>query len=79
MAEDKNEALLKQAAERFKHIHLVDKEERELADYDLRFAINKDNCQWPEKVRRLREDANPPRPCISINKILIDNWKFFNT
>lgn len=71
MPEDskKNQGILKLAAKRFKHVYNVEGQERKAKDYDLRFSINDDNCQWPEEVRKIREDADPPRPCLSINKI----------
>jgi hypothetical protein len=69
MPEKNQDALLKLAAERFKNISTIEKDERLAKDYDLRFAINEDNCQWSKEIKDFREKSDPPRPCISINKI----------
>lgn len=65
----KNEDLLDQARNRFRVARRADKGERALAEEDIRFAINDDGCQWDDKVRKIREGASPPRPCLVMNKI----------
>jgi len=64
----KKDALLRQARLRFNAARKMDKEERKLADDDTRFAINDEGCQWDKKTREIREGANPPRPCLVMNK-----------
>lgn len=64
----KKDALLRQARLRFNSARKIDKRERQLADQDTRFAINDEGCQWDETTREIREGANPPRPCLVMNK-----------
>ena len=64
----KKDALLRQARLRFNAARKIDKRERQLADQDTRFAINDEGCQWPKKTREIREGANPPWPCLVMNK-----------
>jgi hypothetical protein len=64
----KKEALLRQARLRFNSARKIDKKERLLAEQDTRFAINDEGCQWDKKTREIREGANPPRPCLVMNK-----------
>ena len=44
---------------------------------DLRFGLADD--QWPEKLRRLREDdGDGPRPCLTVNKIPVHGRQIIN-
>ena len=63
----KYDDIIAQAAERFKQIVEIDRNERELADDDIRFAVNDEGCQWPVDLRKEREDDE--RPCLVNNKI----------
>ena len=65
----KNSAILEQARDQFRVDRRADKRERTLAEDDIKFAINDDGCQWDRKVRQIRESAQPPRPCLVMNKI----------
>lgn len=65
---EKDDKLLRQARSRFHSARKSDKRERQLADEDTRFAINDEGCQWDKKTREIREGANPPRPCLVMNK-----------
>ena len=65
----KKEDILELAAERFKVCAEYDRDEREMADEDLRFAVNDEGCQWDKGVKESREGDSPPRPCLVLNKI----------
>lgn len=65
----KHEDILSLAAERWKFAVDEDQEGRDLFDKDLRFAMNIDGCQWDKNTRDKRENDNPPRPCLTINKL----------
>lgn len=65
----KNDDILEQARKRFAAAETADKNEREEADTDNRFAINYEGCQWPNTIRQTRESSKPPRPCLSLNKM----------
>jgi hypothetical protein len=65
----KNEELIRKAIERFEDSSTEDQEEREFYDDDVKFAINYEECQWPEEMRQSRLNDSPPRPCLVINKI----------
>lgn len=69
MTKKENEEILRLAIDRFHNSYDSDKEERKLAEDDTKFAINDENCQWPAAVWKQRTEANPPRPCLVINKI----------
>ena len=64
-----DDEILRLARERFNRAYESDKDERELARDDLRFAINDEECQWPSDVRDARLNDPNPRPCLVINKI----------
>ncbi|MBF0119984.1 MAG: hypothetical protein HQK79_14210 [Desulfobacterales bacterium] len=66
---DNEEEILRIARERFKQAYDSDSRERELAEYDLRFAIDDEGCQWDENIRASRQNDISPRPCLVINKI----------
>ena len=61
--------ILRLARERFKTARDSDKDERREAYDDICFAVNDNKCQWPETIRRSREEDDPPRPCLVLNKI----------
>lgn len=65
----KDEDLLRLARDRFTNAVDADKDDRKQADDDIRFAINHEGCQWPSKIRALRENSDPIRPCLVLNKI----------
>lgn len=56
--------LLKVARERFTEALSVDRDNREQAVDDLQFLAGE---QWPEEVKKAREDAE--RPCLTINRL----------
>lgn len=59
--------LLATARERFKRALEAEAENRRLALEDLRFGALE---QWPEQVRRAREqDPNGARPCLTVDKL----------
>ena len=63
----KHDDILQQAAKRFKLVAEQERDEREHADDDIRFASNDDGCQWPAELRKVREGDS--RPCLVLNKI----------
>lgn len=63
----RNDDILAQAAERFKLVADYDRDEREQADDDIRFACNDDGYQWPDDLKAERESDG--RPCLVLNKI----------
>jgi hypothetical protein len=65
--DNKHDDILDQAADRFKLATDHDRDEREKADDDIRFASNDDGCQWPDQLRKEREGDD--RPCLVLNKI----------
>lgn len=60
----KNDALVRVAKERLEDCWSYDKQNREDAFSDLKFAAGD---QWPDDVRRAREASN--RPVITVNKL----------
>lgn len=66
---DKHKDILNLAAERYKFAIDEDREDRNLYDKDVRFAVDLDGCQWDAKVKATREGDTPPRPCLAPNKI----------
>lgn len=69
LSEKAEQAIIEQALSQYKEGFDADKSEIELAQKDLEFAHNENNCQWDSKVKQAREQDNPPRPCLSLNKI----------
>ena len=61
--------ILQAAKDNFANSLDSDRDERKLAYDDVRFAINDDECQWPSKIKQNRENENPPRSCLVMNKI----------
>lgn len=68
-AKKKYDDILEQARQHFKSAYDADQDERKKSLEDTRFAIDDDGCQWDKDVRAIRESDNPPRPCLSLNKI----------
>ncbi len=62
--EDQDQALLEEARKRFKQCEEAEDGLRQEALDDLKFRAGE---QWPDKVRRIREESSPPRPCLTIN------------
>jgi hypothetical protein len=62
----KKEDFLRKARERFSRARDADKDEREDFKKDMKFFHGD---QWPQDVRVMRENADPPRPCLVINKV----------
>src|SRR6185369_2116441 len=59
--------LIAEAQKRFKVCEEAEHDQRLDALDDLRFRANDNGSQWPEKHRMIRENSNPPRPCLTIN------------
>jgi len=65
----RDEDILQQAGKRFREAWDADKDERAMIDEDVRFAINDEDCQWPQEILDKRRNQSPARPCLTINKI----------
>lgn len=63
----KDEEILSESKKRFQSIMTAEKEIRESALEDIRFAYNVDGGQWEEYVRVGRQ--NDKRPCLTFNKL----------
>lgn len=63
------EEIIDIALDRFRAARDSDIKERKEAMDDIEFVVNEDNYQWPATVREQRENDNPPRPCLSLNKL----------
>lgn len=63
--DDKDEDLIADARKEYERCREAWKDNQDEARADLRFARLGE--QWPERVRKEREDAN--RPCLTINKM----------
>lgn len=61
---NKEERLLTEALTRFQKAEDFERENRELASEDFRFAAGE---QWPDEVRFQRERSN--RPCLTFNRL----------
>lgn len=59
-----SDALLKEAKEAFSRAEDAENDNRQRAEEDIRFSRLDD--QWPEKIRKQRE--NEGRPCLTLNK-----------
>lgn len=60
----KDEKLLSEALDRFKKAEEYERENRDLATEDFRFAAGE---QWPDEIRREREASD--RPCLTFNRL----------
>lgn len=64
MNKDEKDKLLAEALKRFDKAQSFDREDRDLAAEDFRFAAGE---QWPDSVRQERERSN--RPCLTFNRL----------
>src|SRR6478609_6989349 len=61
--------ILKEGRERFEACREATNEQREQMLDDLRFSNPADPQQWPEEVKRMRENAvGGPRPCLTFDQ-----------
>ena len=60
----KDDKLLSEALDRFKKAEEYERENRDLAAEDFRFAAGE---QWPDEIRREREASD--RPCLTFNRL----------
>jgi len=62
-----DEKIIEEALKRFKYCEEAENENRTRALEDLKFSLGE---QWPDEVRRAREnDPNGARPCLTVNKL----------
>jgi len=62
-----DEKIIEEALKRFRYCEEAESENRKRALEDLKFSLGE---QWPEDVRRAREnDVNGSRPCLTVDKL----------